>query len=226
VLAHKDILLIGAWDDIQVPFDGIVFPFYKALKSEKAAHLRLVGFQDDHYFNKTRKELAETIINWLQSLPGKTRLNKNPKTNIIMSPQIFILKLGINRCYLIKGKHTIMIDGGPPNQLDNFLKQLSVLEIEPKEIRLIVLTHGDIDHIGLAKSIKEVTGANVAIHENDRKLLEEGRFNWPPGVTPWGLSVHFALKPFIKTKKFLRFNPTLFLLRSIFRLMIMVLMVK
>lgn len=72
VLAQKDILLIGAWDDLQVPFDGIVFPFYKALKAEKAAHLRLVGFQDDHYFNKTRKELAETIMNWIQSLPGKT----------------------------------------------------------------------------------------------------------------------------------------------------------
>lgn len=67
--------------------------------------------------------------------------------------------------------------------------------------KLRILTHGDFDHIGSAKQIKEATGAKVAIHENDRKYLEEGRFNWPPGVTRWGISTRFLVKPFFKHKK-------------------------
>jgi uncharacterized protein len=68
VLAQKNILLIGAWDDVQVPFDGIVFPFYRALRAEKAAQLRLVGFQDDHYFRNSRTEVAQTLNEWIKSI--------------------------------------------------------------------------------------------------------------------------------------------------------------
>jgi len=62
-LAQKDILLIGNWDDWQVPFDLITFPFYNALKKEKAENVHLVGLQDDHYFKNIRDKVAETLIN-------------------------------------------------------------------------------------------------------------------------------------------------------------------
>jgi uncharacterized protein len=68
VLSQKNILLIGAWDDIQVPFDGIIFPFYKELKKEKAENLLLVGFQDDHYFGNSRTEVAQTLNEWIKSM--------------------------------------------------------------------------------------------------------------------------------------------------------------
>jgi hydroxyacylglutathione hydrolase len=135
-----------------------------------------------------------------------------------MKNQIFTLKFGINRCYIIKGKQAIMVDGGPPNQIHHFLKQLSVIGMKPEEIKLIVLTHGDFDHIGSAKAIKEATGAKVAIHENDRKLLEEGRFNWPPGVTPWGISARFLVKPFFKHKKIPPLKPDIVLTEKDFPL--------
>ncbi len=128
-----------------------------------------------------------------------------------MKPRIYTLRLGINRCYIIKGKHAIMVDGGPPNSINNFLKQLAATGIEPKEIRMIVLTHGDFDHTGSAKAIKEATGAKVAIHENDCKLLEEGRFNWPPGVTLWGVSSRFVVKPFVKLIKIHTLKPDIIL---------------
>jgi hydroxyacylglutathione hydrolase len=112
------------------------------------------------------------------------------------APQLFTLKFGINRCYIIKGKQAIMVDGAPPGKLPSFLKQLARLHIKPKEIKLIVLTHGDFDHIGSAKEIKEATGAKLAIHKNDRKCLEEGLFNWSPGVTVWGIVSRFILMPY------------------------------
>jgi hydroxyacylglutathione hydrolase len=72
-------------------------------------------------------------------------------------------------------------------------------------LKLIVLTHGDPDHVGSAKEIKEITGARIAIHEYDRKNLEEGRNNWPPGVTIWGKTTHFLLYPLFM--KLIYFSP-------------------
>jgi glyoxylase-like metal-dependent hydrolase (beta-lactamase superfamily II) len=125
-----------------------------------------------------------------------------------MNQQIFILKFDFNRCYILRGKQTIMIDGGPPGKKASFVKQLKKFGIEPHEIKLIILTHGDFDHVGSAKDFKEVTGAHLAIHEKDRKNLEEGIFHWPPGVTKWGKMSRLFLKPFIeKTNQFAGVKP-------------------
>ena len=103
-----------------------------------------------------------------------------------MNPQIFSLKFGINTCYIIKGEGTIMIDGGPLKAIEKFKKYLIKYSINPNEIKLVVLTHADFDHMGSSGAIKELTGAKIAVHEKDRATLEEGRFNFPPGVTTWG----------------------------------------
>jgi glyoxylase-like metal-dependent hydrolase (beta-lactamase superfamily II) len=111
--------------------------------------------------------------------------------------QIFTLKFGINRCYIIKDEGAIMIDGGPPGKGKVFQSKLEDLSVQYQDIRLIVLTHGDFDHVGSAKQIKEITGAQIAIHESDKINLEEGRFNWPPGVTNWGKISHFLFSPLL-----------------------------
>lgn len=100
-----------------------------------------------------------------------------------MKPKIFTLKFDFNRCYLIHGKQTIMIDGGPPGKRKSFLKQLRKLGVEPGEIKLIVLTHGDFDHIGSAKHFKEETSVQVAIHINDSPNLEKGISQLAAGIT-------------------------------------------
>jgi len=115
-----------------------------------------------------------------------------------MKPQIITLKFDLNRCYVIRGKQSVLIDGGPPRKKCSFLRQLEKHGIPPQEIRLIVLTHGDFDHIGSAKYFLELTGAKIAIHENDRIYLEKGLFHWPPGITRWGKISRFLLVPLLK----------------------------
>jgi hydroxyacylglutathione hydrolase len=122
-----------------------------------------------------------------------------------MPAEIFKLKFGINHCYIIKGKDAIIIDGGPPKSEKSFLKKINSLSIRPDEIKLLVLTHGDPDHAGSAKEIKEKTGARIAIHEYDRINLEEARNNWPPGVTAWGKATHSVLYPLFM--KIISFSP-------------------
>jgi glyoxylase-like metal-dependent hydrolase (beta-lactamase superfamily II) len=103
-----------------------------------------------------------------------------------MSLNIHPIKLGVSCCYVIKGQGTILIDGGAPKQARNFMKGIECLSINPKDIQLIVITHGHWDHIGSAKEIKETTGAKIALHRNEKDWLEKSLMPLPPAVTLWG----------------------------------------
>ena len=112
--------------------------------------------------------------------------------------QIYPIRFGINRCYLVRDDGVIMIDGGPPNKSIAFQKLIKKLPIHPNDIRLIILTHGDFDHVGSAPEIRLITGAKIAIHENDRLNFENSLYNWPPGTTSWGRLLRFVLNPILK----------------------------
>ncbi|HDS00617.1 MAG TPA: MBL fold metallo-hydrolase [candidate division Zixibacteria bacterium] len=115
-----------------------------------------------------------------------------------MSLQIFPVKVGINTCYLIRHEGVILIDAGGPNKIKTFQRAFDKFSIRPDEIKLIVLTHGDVDHVGSAADLKELTGARIAIHKNDKDLFEKSLHNFPAGVTKWGKFMHVILNPVLK----------------------------
>ena len=119
-----------------------------------------------------------------------------------MALNIHSIRLGINRCYVIKDRGCIMIDGGPPNSEHAIENWFQSIPIRPEEIQLIVLTHGHADHVGAALGAKRITSAEIAIHEYDRDILENGTLAWPTAVTIWGHVVRAAMTPF---KAMLRF---------------------
>jgi hydroxyacylglutathione hydrolase len=111
---------------------------------------------------------------------------------------VHTLHMGITSCYIIQDKGTILIDCGPPNKLGNFMKSLRSASIDPKQIKLIINTHGHYDHIGSAKVIKDTTGAQIAMHEPDKEWLEKAINPIIPGVTVWGkLLSKIPIKPHI-----------------------------
>ena len=103
-----------------------------------------------------------------------------------MNVRICPVQLGYDRCYILQGDGTIMIDAGMPKQVKHLRRALDKLSMLPEDIRLIVLTHGHWDHIGSAREIKEITGAPVALHEREKDCLEKSLISLPPGVTAWG----------------------------------------
>jgi len=103
-----------------------------------------------------------------------------------MKVNIHPILLGFDHCYIIQCEKVIMIDGGTPKQGKGFMKALERLSLKPEDIKLIVLTHGHWDHIGSAKEIKNITGAKLALHQQEKDWLEKSLKPLPPGVTAWG----------------------------------------
>ena len=103
-----------------------------------------------------------------------------------MNLKIHSITLGVTNCYIIRHKGMILIDSGVPKKAGSFKKALDKLNISADEIQLILITHAHWDHIGSAKDIKELTGAKLALHDNEKEWLEKPAIHIPPGVTTWG----------------------------------------
>ena len=103
-----------------------------------------------------------------------------------MSAEIFPIHVGFDCCYIVKDKGVIMIDGGATGRVDDFIKGMDEISIDPKEIQLIIITHGHWDHIGAVGEIQKLTGAKIAMHQKDKNWLEEGVAPLPPGINTWG----------------------------------------
>jgi len=75
-----------------------------------------------------------------------------------------------SNCYVVgdeSSKDGMIIDPGA--EADQIMRVVEDLGLN---IKLIVLTHGHMDHVGALKEVKEVTGAQIAIHTEDAPSLQ------------------------------------------------------
>ncbi|MFH1382569.1 MAG: MBL fold metallo-hydrolase [Chloroflexota bacterium] len=94
-----------------------------------------------------------------------------------------------SNCYIVGSESTkeaIVIDTG--GEADRILSRIKGLGLK---IKYIVLTHAHVDHIAAVKEVKAGTGAGIAIHAEDAKLLQSRssdgamfRLAWQEPPTP------------------------------------------
>lgn len=79
--------------------------------------------------------------------------------------------------YLFEGRNATLLDTGvsTPESWTTFKKKLSELGYAPKDIKTILLTHGHVDHYGLAQKIVEESGAEVFINPRDAGKVAPNR---------------------------------------------------
>lgn len=83
---------------------------------------------------------------------------------------------GVN-CYIVydSTKEGIVVDpGGDADEILNIIKEKDI------NIKYIVLTHGHGDHIGGLVELKNALQVPIMIHEEDKKMLEDGNKNLSP----------------------------------------------
>ncbi len=92
-----------------------------------------------------------------------------------MTKTVVQINTGTVNVFLIRGDGgAILVDAGNPGQADHILAQLAEHGVAPGDVRLILLTHGHVDHFGSAAELRERTGAPVAIHALDADAVRQG----------------------------------------------------
>jgi hydroxyacylglutathione hydrolase len=104
------------------------------------------------------------------------------------------IPIGICNCFLLRGERTILVDAGAMGGVPSFIKSMKKLNIEPKQIDLILLTHGHWDHITCLDQIREMTDAKVVVHAKDQYMVESGEPPFPDGTTPYGRAMSWGAK--------------------------------
>jgi len=73
------------------------------------------------------------------------------------------------------GDGVTLIDTSFPGKGEAILSELAANGIEAGDVKRILLTHHDIDHIGTAAFLQEKTGCEIYIHADDYPYVMEGK---------------------------------------------------
>jgi hydroxyacylglutathione hydrolase len=126
--------------------------------------------------------------------------------------RIEAVPLGVDTCYLLRDRGTVLVDAGVPGMAAAFTRRLARLRVAPREVTLVVITHGHFDHAGSANEIRAATGAAVAVHRDDVAKVEAGSRWSTSGTTTWGrLSYRLFAPLFNRLARLPRLQPDLVL---------------
>lgn len=90
-----------------------------------------------------------------------------------------IVGKGNINAYLLLGRRPVVVDAGTPGSGRKIYDRIAGHGVDPKDIALIVLTHGHIDHFGAAAELHRLTGAPIAGHVADLGPYRTGRVREP-----------------------------------------------
>jgi hydroxyacylglutathione hydrolase len=99
---------------------------------------------------------------------------------------MFIQRIEIREtnCYLLQGDGgTVLIDPGPFGGAAIVIAGAREADVRPEDVRLILVTHGHLDHYGAAGEVKAWCGAPVAAHSGEPAFSQERRNALPPAQT-------------------------------------------
>ena len=119
-----------------------------------------------------------------------------------MAVEVRRFPIGLTNSYLIKEQGVILVDAGPRQNPDVLERKLRALSVNPKDISLIVLTHGHWDHIACLSDLKKITGGKVAVNQREREWVEKALKPLPRVLIPWGVLVKILSRLMATTTRF------------------------
>ncbi len=126
-----------------------------------------------------------------ENLPSKEDLAKNNKLFIelatkylhwdeptdpihIVGPLYFVGTRGLSSWLFVTSEGNILLNTGTPKSGPMIIESIRKLGFKPEDIKIIINGHGHSDHAGAFAYIKQRTGAQIAIMQEDVAMIEDG----------------------------------------------------
>jgi glyoxylase-like metal-dependent hydrolase (beta-lactamase superfamily II) len=134
-------------------------------------------------------------------------------TTIEFPMKIAGINMGTSNCFLIKADGGFMlIDTAIPNKRAELDKALEEAGCRPGNLKLIVITHADLDHTGNGAYLRKKYGAKIAVHRRESEVVEGKNSDSNRGKLPFlkrvlGVVMLRLLSLFISFGPFEPFSP-------------------
>jgi glyoxylase-like metal-dependent hydrolase (beta-lactamase superfamily II) len=106
--------------------------------------------------------------------------------NIYQIPGVFA-----NSYLIVEPEGLTLIDAGIPGSGKKILQYIDSLGRSPHDLKRILITHADMDHVGGVSALKKVTGAHVYAGAVESQAMSEGKSSRP--IKGGGFSVRRLL---------------------------------
>lgn len=118
---------------------------------------------------------------------------------------VAILPWGMVNAFIVYSERAcILVDAGLPDSLPLFERSLGALGRTLRDVKLIVVTHGHVDHAGCAAALRERSSAPIVAHEREVPFLTGQR---QMTLCPTRLFGELFLKTGAPRQPYQRFNP-------------------
>ena len=87
-----------------------------------------------------------------------------------------------NAILIVNGENSVLVDTGVKWNMKKIRILFKQAQLNPSDLKLIILTHTHYDHTGNLTALKKWTGAKVMVHKNEFENLKNG-FTKIPGGT-------------------------------------------
>ena len=148
------------------PLLGAAAMFGIAVTSSLAQELpeKLPTKEDLAKNNKLFAELATKYLHW-----------DEPTDPIhIVGPLYFVGTRGLSSWLFVTSEGNILLNTGTPNSGPMIVESIKKLGFKPEDIKIIINGHGHSDHAGAFAYMKKLSGAQIAIMQEDVAMIEDG----------------------------------------------------
>ena len=102
-----------------------------------------------------------------------------------LAPSLHRIGSDLVNSYLVEAPDGVtLVDAGLPGQWRELEAELELIGRSLDDVRGVVLTHGDTDHVGFAERLRRQHGVPIHVHELDaaraRGELKKGNAGWGP----------------------------------------------
>ena len=88
--------------------------------------------------------------------------------------RIIPIPLRFSNAYLVIDQHAILVDAGFPGDADAIMRAITRAGLTPRDITLLVHTHGHLDHVGATAELQQRLDVPTMIHQADAPNLITG----------------------------------------------------
>lgn len=113
---------------------------------------------------------------------------------------VYCLEGSVNIFVFVEADGLTLVDAGMPNSHKKLFPALQALGYNTSDIKHILVTHSDVDHVGGLAAIQAATGAAVITSREAADYFENGRFpKHLPAPVQWLAGTFFKTKPVPET---------------------------